>query len=317
MLDAGQCRRPPRIQPDDPRYPLPMPSRLARILFSEEITTPPRPFLKWAGGKRQLLRELLPLAPDRFAGYHEPFLGGGAFFFALAAQGRIAAAALNDWNPELIHVYRVVRDRVDDLIAALAAHERAYQDAPSREAYYYAVRAAEPSTDLDRAARFIFLNRTCYNGLYRVNRGGRFNVPFGRYANPAICQAPRLRAARGALRSVTALTCDPFEVALARVQPGDFVYLDPPYYPLSRTASFTGYTRGGFLFEDHERLAREFRRLDRIGARVLLSNSYHEAIERLYTGAGYDVRHVRARRGINSNGAARGPVREIVVRNYT
>jgi DNA adenine methylase len=269
---------------------------------------PPRPFLKWAGGKGQLLEQLRPLLPARIEGrYFEPFVGSAALFFAL----RPAAATLSDVNRELVDCYRAVQKRVSDVIAALQSHE--YE-----ESRYYKVRGQQPA-DLElpvRAARTIYLNKTGYNGLYRVNRAGRFNVPFGRYTNPGFRSAEsveNLRACSRALRSASLAVRDFGEVA-SHARRGDFVYFDPPYVPLSDTSDFTSYVPGGFGQPEQERLAAVFAELSRAGVQAMLSNSDTPAVRELY--ARYRIDTVTASRSINSRATRRGKVREVVVRNY-
>jgi DNA adenine methylase len=277
-----------------------------------------RPFLKWAGGKGQLLAQFEPYWPADFGRYFEPFLGGGAVFFHLYNSGRLAGkdVVLVDRLEELMNCFFVVRDRVEELIAALGRHEPHKAD----RAYYGRVRAwdREPGyarrSDVERAARLIYLNRTCYNGLYRVNRSGQFNVPFGRYRNPTVCDAANLRAAAHALRGARLAAVD-FEACLEEAGPGDLVYLDPPYQPLSATAYFTAYTAGDFGFDDQRRLARVFQELDARGCRVMLSNSATEPIRALY--AGYRQVVLQAARPINSRGQGRGPVPELLVLGHT
>jgi DNA adenine methylase len=269
--------------------------------------------LKWAGGKGQLLAQFEPYWPGEFGRYFEPFLGGGAVFFHLYNSGRLAGkeVVLADSLEELINCFRVVRDRVEDLVAELRRHQVHNQD---RE-YYAWVRAwdREPGygqrSEVERAARVLYLNRTCYNGLYRVNRRGEFNVPFGRHRNPKVCDAANLRAAARALEGVRLVAGD--LAGLESAGPGDLVYLDPPYQPLSATAHFTAYTAGDFGWEDQRRLARLFRELDGRGCRVMLSNSATEPIRRLY--AGYPQVVLQAARPINSRGRERGPVPELLV----
>jgi DNA adenine methylase len=270
----------------------------------------PKPFLKWAGGKTQILPELLSRLPRCFAGYHEPFVGGGALFFALARIGRLAAGVtLSDVNPALIDAYAGVRDHVGEVIAILGARRN---DADE----FYRVRAQDPAAlpAAERAARIVYLNRTCFNGLYRENRSGRFNVPFGRYKAPRICDEAVLRAASAALRGVD-LAPRPFEAVLERARPGDLAYFDPPYDPVSATASFTAYARGGFGAVDQERLRDVARELAGRGVHVLLSNSATPLIRGLYGDADvFRVAAVSAVRAINSRGDRRGPVREVIVR---
>ncbi|MBI5490704.1 MAG: DNA adenine methylase [Deltaproteobacteria bacterium] len=264
----------------------------------------PRPFLKWAGGKGQLLEQYRPLFPRRFGRYHEPFVGGGAVFFHL----RPPQATLSDDNADLIDCLLAVRDDLPAVIDALGRHR--YE-----KEYYYAVRAQDPAALplAERAARMIFLNRTCFNGLYRVNSKGGFNVPFGRYSNPTICDAPNLHACARALKQAQ-IERGPFGSVLDRARRGDFVYFDPPYHPLSKTAYFTAYAKGGFREEDQRELARVFAELDRRGVLVMLSNSDTPLVRELYKGL--RIVRVQATRSINSKGARRGAITELVVLNY-
>jgi DNA adenine methylase len=266
-----------------------------------------KPFLKWAGGKAQLLPMILPRLPRRIETYYEPFLGGGAVFFALADEGRFQRAVLADANAEIVACYRGVRDHLDAVVAALRGWK--YE-----EACYYAVRELEPSALglAERAARLIYLNRTCYNGLYRVNRAGKFNVPFGRYTNPRICDEEGLRAASAVLQRAEVLGAD-FETAVERAQPGDAVYFDPPYLPVSETADFTAYHEWGFDAEAHERLAGVFASLGARDVYALLSNSDAPLARRLY--APFRPALVEATRSINSKASGRGAVMELLVGN--
>jgi len=272
------------------------------------------PFLKWAGGKGQLLAQFEPYWPGEFGRYFEPFLGGGAVFFHLYNTGRLAGkeVVLGDRLEELIDCFRVVRDQVEALITELRRHEPHKLD---RE-YYGRVRAWDREPDwaqrgsVERAARLIYLNRTCYNGLYRVNRRGQFNVPFGRYGNPTVCDAANLRAAARALEGVRLVAGD-FEAILEDAGPGDLVYLDPPYQPLSATASFTAYTADDFGPDDQRRLAQSFRELDARGCHLMLSNSDTGSIREMY--AGYPQAVLQAARPINSRAHGRGPVPELLV----
>jgi DNA adenine methylase len=264
------------------------------------------PFLKWAGGKGQLLPELLARVPPKLGTYHEPFLGSGAFFFALRAAGRLKRARLCDANEELINAFCAVRDDVEAVIGHLRRHTA---DAE----HFYEVRALDPAnlSPSERAARLIYLNRTCFNGLYRVNTRGRFNVPYGRYQNPRICDPPRLEAASAALRGVE-LVCEPFGDALTRAKRGDFVYLDPPYVPVSKSASFTAYSAGGFGPVEQKRLARDAMALAERGVHVLLSNADVPVVHDLYADCLRE--RVQAARAINSKGDRRGKVSELLIR---
>jgi DNA adenine methylase len=262
------------------------------------------PFVKWVGGKRALMPQLTARLPQRFGAYHEPFVGGGAVFFALQPQ----QAVLSDDNGELINAYTVVRDEVERLIRHLRGHE-------ATEEYYYALRAKNPRDlePVERASRILYLNRTCFNGLYRVNSRGGFNVPFGRYKNPQICNEAGLRAASAALRGA-AVHHRPYEHVLNTAKRGDFVYFDPPYHPVSATANFTSYTAGAFTADDQRRLADVFRTLAARGCKVMLSNSDTPLIHELY--ADFHVDIVSAPRLVNRDASKRGPVNEVLVRNY-
>jgi len=276
----------------------------------------PRPFVKWAGGKKKLLAQYEPFLPATFRRYIEPFVGGGALFFYLYGRGRLQGkdAVLIDGVEELINCYRVIQNRVNDLVRTLQGHGAQKNDPQ----YYYQVRGwdrgqgYERLGDVDRAARFLFLNRVCYNGLYRVNRRGQFNVPFGRHQNPTICDESNLQAAHRALQAVTLLAGD-FCRCLEMAGPGDLVYLDPPYHPLSATAQFTSYTAGDFGLSDQQRLADLFRELDRRGCQVMLSNSSTDLVRELYTG--YEQIEVQAMRAISSRATGRGAIPELLVIN--
>ena len=267
-----------------------------------------RPFLKWAGGKSRLIPRYAPFLPPRetIHRYIEPFIGSAALFFHLQPP----RARLSDCNHTLIEVYEVVRDDVEGLIAALRPHKN------DRD-YYYHVRAQDPRelSKAERAARIIFMNKTCYNGLYRENQMGEFNVPFGRYKRPRICDEQRLRAASRALQGVELRTAD-FADAVADAGEGDFVYFDPPYVPLNATSSFTSYSRFGFDDFDHRRLADTVFELTTRGCRVMLSNSSAPLVHELYAHTGYAIHPIEARRNINSRADGRGPVTELLILNY-
>lgn len=271
------------------------------------------PFLKWAGGKSQLLDEMDVHVP-KFDRYFEPFLGGGALFFHLGSVRPSFNAYLSDINAELIQTYRAVKSSAGELVGLLRQHERAYANDPN--AFYYALRNARPRTGLERAARLIALNKTCYNGLYRVNAAGFFNVPIGKYKNPSICNEQLLKNASSVLKLTRAKisACD-YAEALANASSGDFVYLDPPFVPLSKTASFVSYSSGGFSASDQKGLSRVFRKLDRRGCKVLLSNSDTLPTRELYSD--FDQFRVKASRAINCRGDNRTGFTELLVRNYT
>ncbi len=265
-----------------------------------------RPIIKWAGGKRHLMPVLSRFFPPQDASnrYFEPFIGGAAVFLRLQHPH----ATLSDTNAELIDMYTVVRDHVEELIAALRLHVN------DRD-HFYAVRAQNLATltPVERAARMIYLNKTCYNGLYRVNRSGQFNVPFGRYSKPAICDAANLRAVSAALQH-TDLALGDYETILQAARPGDFIYFDPPYHPMSKTANFTSYTTIPFDEEQQTRLAQTFVRLHEAGCYVMQSNSDTPLIRDLY--ARFHIETMQASRTINSNIRARGSVTELLIVNY-
>jgi DNA adenine methylase len=296
-----------------------------------------RPILKWAGGKRQLLPELRPFYPRLFHRYVEPFLGSGAVFLDLHNGGFLEGRAvrLSDINADVIGCYRAVRDAPGQVVAALRKLEASYQSRgaalfyevrdqsfnPARRDIQAAGNLAEAYTP-SLAAMLIFLNRTGYNGLFRVNGRGEFNVPAGRYGNPKICDEPNLRAWSAALsRPRVSLGVSAFDAALADAGRDDFVYLDPPYAPLSGTARFTSYTAGGFDAAQQQLLQQAVIALASRGASVLLSNSVAPQIQALYAGrgaarkVGLRATTVAARRAINSRAASRGPVREYLITN--
>jgi DNA adenine methylase len=302
-----------------------------------DVRTPLRPLLKWAGGKRQLLPELRPFYPKAFRRYFEPFLGSGAVFLDLYNSGLLDGreARLSDLNADVIGCYGAVRDDVEQVIAALRSHERCY--AAAGGAHYYdvrdgafnpmrrtvhATRDAAAAYTPQLAAMLIFLNRTGFNGLFRLNGRGEFNVPHGRHAAPRICDADNLRAWSAMLnRRGIEVEARPFAAALDHIREGDFVYLDPPYAPLSGTSRFTSYTASGFGPEQQEQLQRAVIDSALRGAAVLLSNSAAPQIRALYQRhraarhAGLRARTVAARRAINSRAAQRGPVREYLISN--
>ena len=276
-----------------------------------------KPFLKWAGGKGKLAPLIIERAPKRIARYHEPFLGGGAVFFALQEAGLVRDASLADSNADLMATYQAIRDDVGGVIKELGELSQQYlgREPSQRGLYYYEVRERRLLRRPDRkAARLLFLNKTCYNGLYRVNSKGHFNVPHGRYVRPTILDSERLREASASLAGAE-LRAEDFVDACARAQPGDFVYLDPPYQPLSATSAFTKYTGADFGFADQERLRDTFDDLTARGVPALLSNSSHPDIEELYRE--YERKLVPMGRAINSNGRGRAPIDELLVSNLS
>lgn len=269
------------------------------------------PVVKWVGGKRQLLDEIIPLLPKRIPSYCEPFLGGGAVLFALQPKNAI----VNDLNGDLITVYEVIRDDVDSLIASLKEHKN------TRE-YFYSLRdkdrdkaAYRAMPKIEKASRLLYLNKTCFNGLFRVNSSGEFNAPFGYYRNPNIVNEPVLRAvSRYFNTNQIVFFSEDFAATLSRVSKGGFVYLDPPYDPVSDTASFTGYSKDGFGRSEQIRLKQCCDELTRRGVKFLLSNSATDFIKELYQD--YSVTIVKAKRAVNADASKRGAVEEVLITNY-
>lgn len=280
-----------------------------------------RPFLKWAGGKTQLLRALVERSPtpppDGRATYYEPFLGGGALFFGLGWHG---AAVLNDLNAELGQTFEVVRDAREQLVERLGALQTLYLDAGAegRKELFYKIRGETPRAPVEIAARMIFLNKTCFNGLYRVNRKGGFNVPHGRYKSPRILDCETLAAASRALREATIESKD-FEAACEPAKAGDFVYFDPPRQPVS-ASGFTAYTTQDFGRDDQTRLKECVDRLAERGVNVMISNSPHPLIQGLYRGSSHFVQYrideLPTRQMINSKGDRRGAIGELMITSY-
>lgn len=282
--------------------------------------TSPKPVVKWAGGKGRLLAQLeRHVPPGRFRVYAEPFAGGAAMFFALAEEGRFERARLADKNDELVALYGAVKNDVDALVEELRgiATEFAAMSEEARSEFFYAMRKKDTSSlsPVARAARLVFLNKTCFNGLWRVNSKGVFNVPFGRYAKPKILDEAVLRAAHRALSRAEVVNAD-FEKVLGGLGPEDFVYFDPPYMPVSKTANFTAYAAEGFGYPEQERLAKKLTDLRERGVRALLSNGDTEEMRDLYTDHGLHVTTLRAARSINSDPSKRGEVTELVVTTY-
>lgn len=284
----------------------------------EKLPTSPRtsslrPFVKWAGGKGQLLQELEQHFPLGFSTYYEPFLGGGAVFFRLVERRPHFNAVLSDINGELINTYEVVKKRVEELVKQLGLHATRYKLAPKE--HYYQVRDEEPLDDVGRATRLILLNRTCYNGLYRVNKMGKFNVPFGRYKNPTVCGKENLLAVSQVLRSSKAkLLVADYRKATKNAGKGDFIYFDPPYQPESATANFTSYTNSSFSFDDQMQLGEWFKELDGKGCQLLLSNSNTKEVREIYRE--YNIREVETLRAINCKANSRRGHTELIISNH-
>jgi DNA adenine methylase (dam) len=269
------------------------------------------PVVKWVGGKRQLIDSLMEILPPKKSPYCEPFVGGGALLFKLQPT----TAYINDTNEELINLYEIIRDDVDSLISELENHKNTSE-------YFYSVRDWDRNeskynklSKVKKAARVIYLNKTCYNGLFRVNNAGEFNVPFGYYKSPNFVNAPVLKAVHSYLNSAKIrITCGDYYDMVTKLPRGSFVYFDPPYDPVSSTANFTGYTKGGFSKEEQIRLKECCDELTNRNIKFMLSNSSTDFIKNLYNN--YNITTVKAKRAINSNSSKRGEIDEVVVRNY-
>lgn len=271
------------------------------------------PILKWVGGKRQLLKEIKGLIPKQITTYVEPFIGGGALFFDLQPN----KAIINDYNEELINVYRVVKEDPEKLIIILEEHHKL-----NSEDYFYKIRAMDRNDNyrdmsyIEKAARIIYLNKTCYNGLFRVNQAGQFNTPYGKYKNPNIINRPTILAMSkyfNEMKSLKIISGD-YANTLKGLNKGSFVYFDPPYLPISSSSSFTGYTDQGFGYDEQVRLKIECDKLNKRGIKFMLSNSDHPLIRELYKE--YSIITVKANRAINSNVNKRGEINEVLVINY-
>ena len=269
--------------------------------------TTAEPVVKWAGGKRQILSHIRKRLPKTIATYYEPFVGGGAVYFALANRKAFQNAVINDVNRELMDTYSLLAEgRTNELVDVL----RNYQNTKEFYDQIKALNPVEMSNVVERVARFLFLNKTGFNGLYRVNKSGGFNVPFGKYPNPNFCDDPRFREAARALKG-TVIKCLDFETAIIDAKPGDAIYFDPPYLPKSDTANFTAYTDNGFGIQEHTRLARVFKEKADAGISVLLSNSDTKIARELYRG--FRISRIQAVRSINSDGEKRGPIGELLI----
>ena len=273
-----------------------------------------KPFLKWAGGKRLLIGEILARSPHQYGTYFEPFLGAGAVFFSIPSESN---RHISDANNQLIEVYEVIRDSLDELLSELRVHKNTKE-------YFLEVRAWDRDKSFEslspavRAARFIYLNKTCFNGLFRVNSKGHFNVPFGNYKNPDILGEQNLRAVSALLGNQGSVTISrgDYRETTKHAQRGDFVYLDPPYDPISSTSSFVSYQKGGFTREDQATLRDEVLRLTETGASVLLSNSDTPFIRDLYSDNNrFKIEAIQVSRAISANSSSRGKVGEVLVSN--
>ena len=281
----------------------------------DQILVTPKPFVKWAGGKRQLIPILNQNLPESFGTYYEPFLGGGALLFHILTDKNGQKCSISDLNSDLVLAYTTIRDRIDALITSLKNHEKNYQK--DSESYYYSIRESNPRSEIEKTSRLIFLNRTCFNGLYRVNSKGKFNVPLGKYSNPNIVNEENIRAVSHILQSSrTAIKCRDFEAVLRDAKKGDLIYFDPPYQPVSATSNFTSYTTKDFTYDDLTRLAELCLKLDSRGCNVLLSNSDSQEVADIFAKNPWKITRVTANRSINSNSKKRTGHFELLIKNY-
>jgi DNA adenine methylase len=282
--------------------------------YSQIALSEPKPFVKWAGGKRQLMSELEKNFPTKFGTYLEPFLGGGAVMFDLLAKNYNLKCNISDLNSDLVLAYVTIRDRLEKLIESLENHSKNYHK--DSTGYYYEVRNQEPKNQIEKVSRLLFLNKTCFNGLYRVNSKGKFNVPLGRYTNPNIVNKENLHAVSKTLQSSKIkISCRDFSSIIKDAKKGDFVYFDPPYQPVSDTANFTSYTHRDFTEDDLERLADLANQLNSKGCNVMLSNSNSKTVKKLFSSV-WKIKEIKANRAINSNSQKRTGHKEIIIKNY-
>ena len=282
--------------------------------YSQIALSEPKPFVKWAGGKRQLMPELEKNFPTKFGTYVEPFLGGGAVMFDLLTKESNLKCNVSDLNSDLVLAYVTIRDRLEKLIESLENHSKNYHK--DSTGYYYEVRNQEPKNQIEKVSRLLFLNKTCFNGLYRVNSKGKFNVPLGRYTNPNIVNKENLQIVSKTLQSTKIkISCRDFGSIIKDVKRGDFVYFDPPYQPISDTANFTSYTHRDFTQDDLERLADLANQLDSKGCHVMLSNSNSKTVKKLFSSK-WKIKEIKANRAINSNSQKRTGHKEIIIKNY-
>jgi DNA adenine methylase len=281
----------------------------------DQILVTPKPFVKWAGGKRQLIPILHQNLPESFGTYYEPFLGGGALLFHILTDKNGQKCSISDLNSDLVLAYTTIRDRIDALISSLKSHEKNYQK--DSKSYYYSVRESNPRNEVEKTSRLIFLNRTCFNGLYRVNSKGKFNVPLGKYTNPNIVNEENLRAVSSILQTNRiSIKCRDFESVLRDAKKGDLVYFDPPYQPVSSTANFTSYTTKDFTYDDLTRLAELCLKLDSKECHVLLSNSDSKEVSDIFEKKPWKITKIEANRSINSNSKKRTGHFELLIKNY-
>ena len=283
--------------------------------YSQVELSTPKPFVKWAGGKRQLISEIEKHLPQKFSSYFEPFLGGGALLFHLLSENKNLKGHVSDLNSDLVLSYVTIRDNLGRLLKSLQKHSENYFS--NSESYYYSVRESNPKSQVEKVSRLLFLNRTCFNGLYRVNSKGKFNVPLGRYSNPNIVQEENLESVNQFLNhNKIIIKCQDFATTVEKAKKGDFVYFDPPYQPVSKTANFTSYTNGNFGINDLKRLAKVSNELAKKGVNVLLSNSSSKQVSDLFSKKDWKIIKIKANRAINSDSKKRTGHFELLIKNY-
>ncbi len=280
-----------------------------------QVLLTPKPFVKWAGGKRQLIPILSENLPQTMGTYFEPFLGGGALLFHILSERDGQICRISDLNSDLVLTYITIRDKPDELIYSLKNHAKRYQK--DSKSYYYSIRESNPRSAVEKTSRLLFLNRTCFNGLYRVNSKGKFNVPLGRYTNPNIVNEENIRSVSQVLQSrKVSIKCLDFETVLDDAKKDDLVYFDPPYQPVSSTANFTSYTHKSFTYDDLKRLAKLCLKLDSIGCKVMLSNSNSQDVVEMFAEKQWRLKKIKANRSINSNSKKRTGHFELLIKNY-
>ncbi len=285
-----------------------------RQQFKQVLLTP-KPFVKWAGGKRQLIPILSENLPQTMGTYFEPFLGGGALLFHILSERNGQICGISDLNSDLVLTYITIRDKPDELINSLKNHAKCYQK--NSKSYYYSIRESNPRSAVEKTSRLLFLNKTCFNGLYRVNKKGKFNVPLGRYTNPNIVNEENIRSVSQVLQSrKVSIKCSDFESVLGEAKKDDLVYFDPPYQPVSNTANFTSYTHKSFTFDDLKRLAKLCLKLDSKGCKVMLSNSNSQEVADMFAAKQWRLKKIKANRSINSNSKKRTGHFELLIKNY-
>jgi DNA adenine methylase len=294
-------------------------SPIHNIPFTKKISKNCHPFIKWAGGKSRLITQIKYFLPNHFNNYFEPFVGSGALFFYLINVGKVnknSSIQLSDINVELINAYRVIKCSLTELINQLKQNEKEYLNDPQH--FYYKLRNENIEfNSIKKAARFITLNKTCYNGLYRVNKKGLFNVPFGRYNNPKICDIENLTKVNKILNSInTDIENYDYQNIITKVKEDDFIYIDPPYHPLNKTSNFTNYTVFGFDTNQQKRLANFFNELDKRKCKIILSNSDTIFIRDLYSQFKENIIPLKALRSINSNSEKRKNHDELIIKNF-